>query len=79
MAAIKSLARVGGDGAAQALAQVLSETDDALSLQAAVSALGALPGKYARTALERAGRNSNPAVVEAAEEALVRWNQRFGQ
>ena len=77
MAAIKSLARVGGDGAAQALAQILSETDDALSLQAAVSALGSLPGKYARTALERAGWDANPAVVEAAEAALARRDQRF--
>ena len=75
MAAFKSLARVGGNGAVQALAQVLSESDDALSLQAAISALGSLPGKHARTALERAIRDANPAVAEAAEEALARWTR----
>lgn len=77
--AFRSLAQVGGDGAAQALGRVLSQADDPLSRRAAAVALGRLRDQDARTALERARSDVNPAVVEDVEQALAQWQQQFGQ
>ena len=79
MAAFKSLAKVGGDGATTAFVRVLSEADDPLSRRAAALALGEVPDQVARKALERATSDAHPTVVEAAEHALAQWQQQFGQ
>ena len=73
------MAKVGGDGATRAIVRVLSEADDLIMRRVAALALGGLPGQDARTALERAKLDVNPAVVEVVEQALERWQKRFGQ